>query len=198
VPTLYTALTVPDKYKTNPKVYGVNSNPIVVKFGDIVEIVINNFTPGGHPWHLHGHKFQTVARSAGDVLAAGTRYNAKTATLPPVPMKRDVVGVRGGGYTVIRYKADNPGIQLIHCHIEWHVAAGLTATIIEAADKINVNVPLDHLAVCKLQGIPTQGNAAGNTRNYEDLTGANTQVPLTDTGALYTRGKRARQIDGSW
>jgi iron transport multicopper oxidase len=195
---LYTAITVPDKYKTNPKVYGVNSNPIAVKFGDIVEIVINNFTPGGHPWHLHGHKFQTVARSDGGVLANGVRYDANTASLPPVPMKRDVVGVRGGGYTVIRYKADNPGIQLIHCHIEWHVAAGLTATIIEAADKIDVNIPLDHKAVCLLQGIPISGNAAGNTRNYEDLSGANTQVPSTDTGALYIKNKRARQILSSF
>jgi iron transport multicopper oxidase len=178
----------------NPKVYGANSNPIPVNSGDIVEVVINNFSPGGHPWHLHGHKFQTVARSAGGVLASGTRYKGKSADgtdLPTIPMKRDVVGVRPGGYTVLRFKADNPGVQLIHCHIEWHVAIGLTATIIEATDKLKTDIPWDHQAVCKIQGIPTAGNAAGNTRNVEDLSGANTQIPMSDPGALYEKkGKR--------
>ncbi|KAF2431844.1 ferroxidase [Tothia fuscella] len=201
VPTLYTALTAPDHLKMNPKIYGVNSNPIPVKYGDVVELVINNFTPGGHPWHLHGHKFQTVARSLGGVLNNGTRYNSATAPLPPVPMKRDVVGVRGGGYTVIRFKADNPGVQLLHCHIEWHVAAGLTATIIEAADKLDFKIPHDHLEVCKKQGILTSGNAAGNSRNFEDLTGANIDIPTSDMGAIFRKRRRVRrQIegDGKW
>ncbi|KAJ3284165.1 hypothetical protein HDU79_008436 [Rhizoclosmatium sp. JEL0117] len=29
------------------------------------------------------------------------------------------------GYAVLRFVADNPGIWLFHCHIEWHIAAGL-------------------------------------------------------------------------
>jgi len=176
----------------NPAVYGVNSNPIAVKSGDIVEVVINNFTPGGHPWHLHGHKFQTVARSGANVLASGVRYDG--TNLPAIPMKRDVVGVRGGGYVVLRFKADNPGVQLIHCHIEWHVAAGLTATFIEATDQLRFAIPLDHLLTCKVQGIPIAGNAAGNTRNPLDLTGANTEVPPTDNGALVTKKRKAARM----
>lgn len=118
VPTLYTALSVPQQYKMNPTVYGVNSNPLPVEYGDIVEIVINNGnTAMGHPWHLHGHQFQVVARSAPQAYVNGQNYDPSQAA--PVPMRRDVAGVQAGGYVAFRFKADNPGIQLIHCHIEW-------------------------------------------------------------------------------
>lgn len=191
---------------------------MVVNAGDIVEIVINNWTPEPHPWHLHGHKFQVVARSDGGMLRGAPAQSAAGSSssnrgrnqgghrvqggqgpqsgsgssgytgqnLPAIPMKRDTVGVRPGGYVVFRYKVDNPGVWLLHCHIEWHVASGLTATIIEAADQIGFGIPADHKAVCDAQGIPTAGNAAGNTRNPLDLTGANTVVPQEETGALYT------------
>jgi len=192
VPSLYTAVTVGQAFNMDPKVYGVNSNPFAVNYGDVVEVIINNLTPQGHPWHLHGHQFQTVARSDANVFTSGGKYDG--TNLPSVPMRRDVAGVRNGGYLVIRFKADNPGVQLLHCHIEWHVDAGLTATIIEAADKINFTIPQDHLDVCKQQNIPTQGNAAGNTRDPEDLSGANTQVPQTNDGAVYTANKKSRRM----
>jgi iron transport multicopper oxidase len=107
VPSLFTAMSAPQNYKLDPRVYGDNSNSFPVKFGDVVEVVINNLTPGGHPWHLHGHQFQVVAR--GGANTQGT-YNPSTAD--PLPMKRDVAGVLPGGFVVFRFKADNPGIQL--------------------------------------------------------------------------------------
>lgn len=98
-------------------------------------------------------------------------------------MRRDTVTVNAQSYAVLRFKADNPGIQLFHCHIEWHVIMGLTATIIESAkDLVGLQIPADHKAVCALQGIPTVGNAAGNSKNFTDLTGANTSPPNPDTG----------------
>jgi iron transport multicopper oxidase len=195
VPSLYTALSVGKQFSQNPIVYGVNSNPYVVNFGDVVEVVINNFTPGSHPWHLHGHKFQVVARSAANVLNSGIRYDGKN--LPAAPMRRDTVGVNNGGYVVLRFKADNPGVQLIHCHIEWHVSAGLTASIIEATDRVTYTIPTDHLLSCKAQDIPTQGNAAGNIKNPLDLTGADTQVAQTDRGAVVIAEKRSRSLVGT-
>ena len=111
VPTLYTALSVPAKDKMNPVVYGVNSNPFVVEYGDIVEVVINNaVTTSAHPWHLHGHQFQVVARSDPLAFTNGQVYNPSQAD--PLPMRRDVAGVHQGGFVVFRFKADNPGIQL--------------------------------------------------------------------------------------
>jgi iron transport multicopper oxidase len=68
--------------------------------------------------------------------------------------------------------------------MEWHVEAGLTATIVEAPDRLQAlfKIPSDHLKVCQEQGIPIAGNAAGNTRDPLDLRGANTKPPPINTG----------------
>jgi iron transport multicopper oxidase len=54
VPTLYTALSAPQNISTDPAIYGPNTN--VVVFNNtvgIVEIIINNFDSGAHPFHKH-------------------------------------------------------------------------------------------------------------------------------------------------
>lgn len=199
VPSLYTALSVNDNEARNESIYGANVNPHAIEYDDIVEVVLNNRNSGahsGHPWHLHGHRFQVVARSGDGVNATYTGND----TLPAIPMKRDVAGVRPGGYLVIRFRADNPGINLLHCHIEWHVQSGLTATFIEAPDRIEFQAPRDHLDVCAAQGIPTEGNAAGNVDDVFDLSGANVEVPRVDNGAMWqanpTVVKRERKVRG--
>ena len=179
VPSLMTALSV-GSYATNPKVYGTGSNPSVLHYNSIVEIVVNNFDTGGHPFHLHGHQFQVAARSA---VGAGT-YNGDTSHFPAIPMRRDTVMTNTGGYLVLRYKADNPGVFLFHCHIEWHVAAGLSATMVEAPLELQKqqSIPAAQLQTCKSEGIPTLGNAAANTQNPLNLTGANTAPPPNPMG----------------
>ena len=192
VPSFYTALTTGSDAE-NPLVYGVNANAHVVKQGDLVEIVINNHDGGGHPMHLHGHAPQIVARAPG-VFAPDTGhpnmrnnsgsndtstsrgYTGNTKTMPSIPMRRDTWAMAPRGYTVIRYRAENPGTWLLHCHMEWHVVGGLSATIIEAPLQLQqgqqINPAMEQ--ICKQQGVPTAGNAAGNTENHLDLTGANT------------------------
>lgn len=98
-------------------------------------------------------------------------------------MRRDTVAVNAGSYAVLRFRAQNPGVWLFHCHIEWHVIMGLTATIIEAPEELRgLPIPSDHKAVCDLQKIPTAGNAAGHTKNLTDMTGANTVPQFPDNG----------------
>jgi iron transport multicopper oxidase len=100
-------------------------------------------------------------------------------------MKRDTISVNPNSYAVIRFVADNPGVWLFHCHIEWHVIMGLTATIIEAPEALaGLSIPDDNQAACKAQNIPIAGNAAGNTNNLTDLTGANTVSPYPDNGQV--------------
>jgi len=55
------------------------------------------------------------------------------------------------------------------------VASGLVATMIEAPEELQKSlvIPQDHFQVCHEQGLPTSGNAAGNTKDLLDLTGAN-------------------------
>ena len=92
-------------------------------------------------------------------------------------MRRDTVLVRPNGNLVLRFRADNPGVWLFHCHIEWHVASGLVATLIEdplgLQKQLNGHIPTDHLANCAAGKVPTAGNAAGNTQNLLDLSGEN-------------------------
>lgn len=109
VNTLYTALTS-GNLATNPAIYGDHTNSFVLEKDQVVEIVLDNMDPGKHPFHLHGHAFQTVVRSeeeAGDYM-----YNE---TLPAYPMRRDTVMVRPNGNLVLRFKADNPGTFLYRC-----------------------------------------------------------------------------------
>lgn len=102
VPTLYTALST-GLDASNASIYGVNTNAFVLKKGDVVEIVLNNDDPGKHPFHLHGHDFQVVARSDEN---AG--FYVGNETFPKIPMRRDTFMVRPQGNFVIRFRADNP------------------------------------------------------------------------------------------
>jgi iron transport multicopper oxidase len=141
--------------------------------------VVNNLDAAIHPFHLHGHQFQVCERPSS---GAGT-FSGHTRNFPAVPMRRDVIAVNAGSYVVIRFQADNPGVWLFHCHIEWHVIMGLTATIIEAPEELSgLPIPSDSQAACAMQNIPIAGNAAGNTKNLTDLTGANTVPPYPDNG----------------
>jgi iron transport multicopper oxidase len=63
VPTLYTALSAPQNISTDPKIYGPNTNVVVFNnIVGIVEIAINNFDSGAHPFHIHGHVAQIFAQ----------------------------------------------------------------------------------------------------------------------------------------
>lgn len=187
VPTLYTANTVGPEFASNPAVYG-QVNPLIVKGGEIVEIVINNHHNNLHPWHMHGHQFQVLQRSAVDGgYFTGNYYQNVSHT----PVRRDTIMVQNHGHTVLRFRADNPGVWLLHCHIEWHVEAGLMATIIEAPETFPHSEqapPESHYQVCAAYPAPTSGNAAG--KSGLDLTGAKSQVPTTDNGARYTKNNR--------
>lgn len=114
VPTLYTAATVGEN-NTNPVVYG-NVHPYIIDYDDHVDIVINNGDLANHPFHLHGHQFQVLARP---VRGTGTWPGADSARHNENPPMRDTVEVWANSYAVLRFKADNPGVYLFHCHIEW-------------------------------------------------------------------------------
>jgi iron transport multicopper oxidase len=57
-----TALTTGNS-ATDPRVYGVNSNPMVLNHNAVIEVVINNLDGGGHPIHIHGHAPQIGTHS---------------------------------------------------------------------------------------------------------------------------------------
>ena len=55
--------------------------------------------------HLHGHIFQVVGRGDG-YYDNNASINLNTTN----PMRRDTIQVPGEGFTVIRFRADNPGV----------------------------------------------------------------------------------------
>ncbi|CAF0992815.1 unnamed protein product [Didymodactylos carnosus] len=109
------------------------------EFGQVYEIVMINEDPQQHPWHLHGY---TVDFVAAEKLEAGTDCNGistgvdmKTfdydSVLPSLNSSAPVVTVGDSwnlprnSYVAFRFKADNPGPWLLHCHMDWHIAPGL-------------------------------------------------------------------------
>ncbi|KAK4155052.1 putative multicopper like protein [Chaetomidium leptoderma] len=163
VPTLYTVLTA-GEHATNPAIYGTYTHSFVLERDQIVDIVVNNLDPGKHPFHLHGHHFQVIWRSPDDAGPFSADANLTDLRFPRIPMRRDTVVLHQNGNMVLRFKSDNPGVWLFHCHIEWHVQSGLMATFIEAPLDMqrDITLPADHLAVCEKAGVPTVGNAAGH------------------------------------
>lgn len=183
VPTLYSAIST-GNYSSDPTTYG-QVNPLVVEYGEIVEVVINNLNTNLHPWHMHGHQFQVLDRPDPN---AGIFNGTFRAGYPhQYPVRRDTIMVQDSSWVVIRFRADNPGVWLFHCHIELHINSGIAATIIEAPEKLSwtgLPIPEDHINACKTYPMQYTGNAAGN---YEalNMTGEITEVPLSQWGAMY-------------
>lgn len=112
--------------------------PVVeVNYMHIVQIVINNPFVGPHPFHLHGHHFTVLGRGAkGDGNYNGTRdkLNLKGAF-------RDTVFVEEHSWAVIKFVADNPGLWLFHCHIDWHNLSGMALLFIVGRERFrNITV----------------------------------------------------------
>lgn len=93
------------------------STPLVVEKGQRVELTFKNQTSMSHPMHLHGHVFQVVGIDGKQLDGA----------------MRDTVLVTPNSSLTIRFDADNPGIWPLHCHILYHLEAGMF-TVLRYAD----------------------------------------------------------------
>jgi L-ascorbate oxidase len=109
------------------------------EYGQTYEILMINYDPQLHPWHLHGY---TV-----DFIAAGKIPNIESITcnrtrrdinrfdyntiLPPLNSTPLVLSVGDSfnipreSYVVFRFTATNPGPWFFHCHMEWHIWPGM-------------------------------------------------------------------------
>ena len=45
------------------------------------------------------------------------------------PIQKDTIAVPDAGFTVMRFKADNPGFWIFHCHISFHSHAGMALVL---------------------------------------------------------------------
>jgi iron transport multicopper oxidase len=64
------------------------------------------------------------------------------------------------------------------------MASGLAVTLIEAPLSLqtSLQIPANHYEVCAADDYPTQGNAAGNTQDFLDLSGENESVKPLPAG----------------
>ncbi|KAJ5676019.1 conidial pigment biosynthesis oxidase Abr1/brown 1 [Penicillium macrosclerotiorum] len=104
-PTMYTTLLKDAHHtsQTNVSAYGA-VNPYVINYGDVVEIVLNDYHGNLHPWHLHGHQFQCLQRTWPD----GGYFDGYFANISATPVRRDTLMVQNHGHFVIRFRATNP------------------------------------------------------------------------------------------
>ncbi|XP_038706063.1 laccase-4-like [Tripterygium wilfordii] len=77
--------------------------------------------PENHPLHLHGFNFFQVGKGIGNF---DPKKDPKNFNLID-PVERNTIGVPSGGWTAIRFRADNPGVWFMHCHLEVHTTWGL-------------------------------------------------------------------------
>ncbi|EUC56627.1 oxidorectuctase, putative [Rhizoctonia solani AG-3 Rhs1AP] len=119
-PSLPTLLKILANNASTNADFGTNEHTLVLPHNKVIEL---NITGGAdHPIHLHGHVFDVV-KSLG-----GTPNYVN-------PPRRDVVRVGGTG-VVLRFKTDNPGPWFVHCHIDWHLEAGLALVFAEAPSEV--------------------------------------------------------------
>jgi FtsP/CotA-like multicopper oxidase with cupredoxin domain len=90
--------------------------PIHVREGQLVRLrIVNVSNAAYHTIHIHGHVFSIVARN-GHPLAGSPVH---------------VDGVLVGPHEIwdVAFRADNPGIWMLHCHVLVHAAGGMSMTV---------------------------------------------------------------------
>src|SRR5262245_29296207 len=83
--------------------------PLEIGQGERVELAFVNETAMSHPMHLHGHVFQVTEIGGRKVSGA----------------RRDTVSVLPRQTVKVQFDASYPGYWMIHCHILYHLAAGM-------------------------------------------------------------------------
>ncbi|KAJ2961495.1 hypothetical protein NQZ79_g3313 [Umbelopsis isabellina] len=185
-PSLLTALTIDAQYANDTSIYGPQGNAIIAPHLSMMEFAVNNLDSGAHPFHLHGHVFQVVARGDGVYNASANPVNETQVN----PVRRDTVHVPAESYAVIRWRADNPAVWFFHCHVEWHLESGLAAQVIEAPELMpqRLQPPQQLYDNCKALGWSVEGNAAG--KQGLDVSGAPSGVTIPIDG-FTAKGKGA-------
>ena len=84
--------------------------PMGIRAGERVRVVMSNQSTMFHPMHLHGHTF-AVADRAGRGL------------------RKDTINVLPGQELSVDFDADNPGQWLVHCHNVYHGELGMMAVL---------------------------------------------------------------------
>jgi FtsP/CotA-like multicopper oxidase with cupredoxin domain len=96
-----------------------------------IDLIINNLDDGSHPFHLHGHSFYVLAshKSERGWGSYSPWSEAASNAVPEFnldrPLRKDTVSVPRRGFAVLRFRADNTGLWMLHCHVLVHLGSGM-------------------------------------------------------------------------
>ncbi|KAF8890405.1 Cupredoxin [Infundibulicybe gibba] len=111
--------------------FNVTENTFILPRNKVVQITFPpNDDDEAHPFHLHGNNFWLIKSNSSDLVN----------TVDPI--RRDVAGVGAAG-TIVRFTTDNPGPWFFHCHIFWHMQAGLATVMASGLDTTRAEVHPD-------------------------------------------------------
>ncbi|XP_050304309.1 uncharacterized protein LOC126741886 isoform X2 [Anthonomus grandis grandis] len=113
------------------------THQVDIPLNAIVEVVLVDEVQSpnlSHPFHLHGYSFNVVGigrspdqnvkkinlKHALDLDRRGLLH--RQFNLPP---SKDTIAVPNNGYVIFRFRADNPGYWLFHCHFLFHITIGM-------------------------------------------------------------------------
>ena len=128
-----------DIYDVSENKNAISSNAIYrIGFNTTVDIILQNantMKPNHsetHPWHMHGHEFWILGYGSGkfDKVHDTKSYNFIN------PIMRNTVPLYPYGWTALRFRADNPGVWLFHCHIEFHFYMGMGIVFEAGVEKV--------------------------------------------------------------
>ncbi len=109
------------------------TDKILIKKGEIVRITLHNNSMMRHPMHLHGHDFRVI-NGLGD-------YAPLKNVLDIMPMETNV----------IEFEANLEGDWFFHCHILYHMMAGMNRVFSYENQDPNPLLPDKKWAYKKLQ-----------------------------------------------
>ncbi|KAJ7060806.1 Cupredoxin [Mycena amicta] len=108
--------------------FNKTENTFIIPRGAVVQVT---FPPDPddelHPFHLHGNNFYVIKANQSDAINVVN------------PLRRDVTAAGNGG-TILRFTTERPGPWFFHCHIFFHLAAGLGSVMLEDPTTIQKTV----------------------------------------------------------
>lgn len=108
--------------------------PIKLNYGERVRLIFKNETMMAHPMHLHGMFVQLENGQPGEKL----------------PNKHTVNVAPGTEYSVL-LTADEPGEWAFHCHLLFHMSAGMMSSVV-VAEFDDEDMPADQPAPQEMGG----------------------------------------------
>ncbi|KAG9076770.1 hypothetical protein FRC06_009327, partial [Ceratobasidium sp. 370] len=120
-----------------------------ISHGSLVDVIMvitagNPALHPPHPMHKHGNKAWFLGSGTGDFPYAtvheAVQANFSSINMINPPIRDDFVTpvvLTGKGWAVFRYRSEDIGPVILHCHIDPHLATGMAVVFFEGAEQLH-------------------------------------------------------------